>query len=467
MTNWIEISTGYSGKLGKSTANKGRWQPYFFLGITTNLVFWLLAFCYLLFTSPTYTSKSAINLPGAGSNANVNLPGIGQASYENSSPYSYSSTQDPRENYKFIAGSEPVLKVASAQLNMSLEEFGKPRIKVLDNTTIMEVEFQGKSPEEAQNKSVAFYKALEARLNELRTQEALKKDLGIQTSLKSSQKKLQTAQKRLSDYKASSGLNSEEQLKELTTNIEELRRQKAEILAQQQQANTRLQQLSANLKLSAQQATQAFVLQSDQIFQHNLKDYSEASASLTVLESKFLPDHPQIIAEQDKRDMALKALLERGKYLLKEPVTLAFLNQLNLSSNNNGNTAQDSLFQQVVTVQADQKGLTSQAHAIERQITQLETRLKNLAQQESNLDALKRDMQVAEAVFSTTLTRLDIGKSNAFGSYPFMQIVNEPSLPDKPSYPKKEYVYIGATVGSILLTSGIFLLSLRARHQQK
>jgi phage shock protein A len=87
-------------------------------------------------------------------------------------------------------------------------------------------------------------------------------------------------------------LNSEEQIKDLTTNIEQLRRQRAEILAQQQQATTRLKELSTNLKLSAGQATDAFRLQTDQIFQQNLKNYSEASAALVVLESKFLPNHP-------------------------------------------------------------------------------------------------------------------------------------------------------------------------------
>ena len=459
MTNWIEIS-GYSGKLDKSVANRGRWTLYLLLGLATNVAFWASALFYLKITPPTYTSSSAINLPGAASNANVNLPGIGQASYENSSPYAIGSSQDPRENYKFIAESEPVLKAAADQLNMSSGEFGKPQIKVLVNTSVMTVEFKGASPQEAQNKSLAFYKALEARLNELRTQEAIRRDVGFQTGLNSSQRKLQSAQKRLSDYKARSGLNSDEQIKDLTTNIEQLRRQRAEILAQQQQATTRLKQLSANLKLSAPQATDAFVLQTDQIFQQNLKNYSDASAALVVLESKFLPNHPTVVAEKAKRDATQEALLSRGQSLLGQPVSLATLKQLNLSSTAS-DSGRDALFQQVVTVQADQKGLTAQAQAIGEQINRLENRLKKLAQQESNLDALKRDMQVAEAVFSTTLTRLDIGKSNAFGSYPLIQVVAEPSLPDSPTEPKKSYVYLGAGLGSFLSTTGVVLLWLR------
>jgi uncharacterized protein involved in exopolysaccharide biosynthesis len=462
MTNYIEISE-YPGKLDKSAANRGRWPLYLFLGLATNLAFWASALFYLKVTPQTYISSSAINLPGAASNANVSLPGIGQASYENSSPYSSSSSQDPRENYKFIAQSEPVLRAAAAQLHMSLEEFGNPRFKIIDNTTIMTVELKGASPQEAQNKSLAFYKVLEARLNQLRTQESTQRDVGFETGLNSSQKKLKIAQEHLSDYKARSGLNSGDQIKDLTTNIEQLRRQRAEILAQEQQATTRLGELSTNLKLSSRQATDAFKLKSDQIFQQNLKNYSDSSAALIVLESKFLPTHPTVVAEKAKRDATQSALLARSQSLLGQPISLATLNQLNLNTVNSG-SAQEILFQELVTVQADQKGLTAQAQTIDQQINLLENRLKKLAQQESNLDALKRDMQVAEAVFSSTLTRLDIGKSNAFGSYPLIQIVAEPSLPNNPTEPKKGYVYLGAAIGSLFSTTGIILLWLRDKR---
>ncbi|BAY33481.1 hypothetical protein NIES2107_53770 [Nostoc carneum NIES-2107] len=466
MTNWIEISTDYSGKLGQSAVKKARWQPYLFLGIATNLVFWLSAFCYLKFTEPIYTSQSAINLPGSGSNANVNLPGIGNASYENSSPYSYSTSQDPRENYKFIAEGEAVLNKAATQLNMSLEEFGSPRIKLLDNTTIMEVEIQGKSPEEAQEKSIAFYRALEAELNKLRFQEANRRDIGFQAALKASQIKLQVAQQRLSTYKNISGLNSDVQIKELTINIEQLRKQHSEILAQEQQAKTREQQLSANLKVSASKATDAFVLQTDQIFQQTLKNYSEASANLVILESKFLPNHPTVVTEKAKLEAAQNALLVRTQVLLGRQISLENIQQLSLNTNNTNASPREEIFQELVKVQAEQKGLTSQAQKLYEEITQLEKRLKNLTQKESDLDGLKRDMQVAEAVFTSNLTRLDIGKTNAFGSYPFIQIITEPNLPDSPTQPKPAFVYLGATAGSLFTTAGVVLLWLRARHRR-
>jgi uncharacterized protein involved in exopolysaccharide biosynthesis len=448
--------------LPKSEVKKGRWQPYLFLGLIVNAGIWSLALVYLKLVPATYSSHSAITVPEEGSSANVNLPNIGATSYQNSDLYSGGSTQDPRENYKFIAESEPVLKVAAEQLNMTLKQFGEPRIKIVVNSAIMEVSFKGKSPEEAQNKSLAFYQAFETRLNRLRVQAVAQRNKGFQSVLGTSQRKLEIAQKRLSNYKASSGLNTGQQVTELSASIEYLRRQKAEILAQQQQASDRLKQLSTDLNISTQQAADAFVLKSDQVFQQNLKDYSETKAGLDILNSKFLPNAPTVVEQEAKLEAAEKAILTRGQFLLGRQVSLTSVKQLNLSGSNS-DSAREQLFQQLIVVGAEQKGLQGQAQVLDKQIANFENRLKNLGGQEINLDALKRDLQVAEAVFSSTLAKLDIGKSNVFGSYPLMEIVTEPTLPEEPSWPNEKFVLLGTILCSLFASTGIGLIGLRQR----
>jgi len=457
MTDSIRTSKPYP----KLAIKQGRWEIYLLLALLANAAIWASALIYLKIKKPIYSSTWAVTLPGLVSEANVSLPNIGQASYQNSSPYGV-ATQDPRENYKFIAQSEPVLKAAAAQLNMPLSQFGQPRIKLADSTTIMEFEFKGMSPEEARTKSLALYKALQARLTQLRAQEAVQRDQGFQSALSASQRKLEIAHNRLSEYKAHSLLNSNDQIKALSNNIEQLRAQRAEILAQQQQSSGRLKQLSANLNLSSQQATDAFTIQTDQIFQQNLKAYSESSGALVVFGSKYSSNHPTMVAERAKQEAAQVALLSRAQSLLGRPINLSTIQQLNLSSTSSS-AGRESLFQELVKVQADQKGFESQAQGITQQIRQLEGRLKNLAQQESTLDTLNRDAQVAEAVFSSTLARLDIGRSNAFGSYPLIQILAEPSLSKTPTSPKKNFILLGAVLGSLFLNTGLVLLWLRQR----
>lgn len=440
-----------------------RWFPYLFIGLFANAGIWVAAVAYLKLKAPTYTSSWAINVPVSGSAARVSLPDIGQTSYDTSSPYSV-STQDPRQNYKFLAESDAVVKAAAAQLNMSPEEFGAPKVKLADSTSLIEFQVKGSTPEQARNKSFALYRALQARVNELRVQEFIQRDASFQSSLGSSQKKLEIAQKRLSEYKAQSGLNSNDQLKALSDNIENLRKQKAEIVAQQQQSNARMKQLASNLNLSDREAADAFALQTDQVFQQNLRNYSEASTNAVALSARFLPDHPSVLAEEAKRDAAQVALFERSKAILGRPLSQAMLQKLNLSSGGGG---RESLFQSLIDAQAENRGLQSQAQETDRQITILENRLSALSQKETTLEALKRDLQVAEAVFTSNLANLDITRSNAFGSYPLLQMIAEPSLAGGPSSPKKELALVGASAGSLLVTTGILTLWLRQRRKSK
>ncbi|MEW5860945.1 MAG: hypothetical protein AB1861_26830 [Cyanobacteriota bacterium] len=451
-----------------SSVSKGGWKFYLFLGLlglAINSALWAAVLFYLKTAKPNYVSEMVLALPGAGSDARVSLPNLGNASYENQSPYANSAVQDPREVYKVIAASEPVIKLAAKNLNIPVEDFGSPRIKLVQNTTLMMFEFKGDTPEEAHKKNLALLEAFQERLNKLRNQEISQRDAGLQSSLIASQRKLEVAQKRLSDYKARSGLSGNEQVTSLATNIELLRKQRAEIVAQQQQATARLQQLSGNLNLSAQQAADAFALQTDQLFQQYLQTYNEASSSLVVLESKFLPENPTVAREQARRDAAKVALVQRSQSVLGRPVTEQTLAQLNLSSTTSG-AAREKLFQDLVVVQTEQQGLQAQAQELDRQINQFASRLKILAQQETTLEALKRDMQVAEAVFSSTVTRLDIGRSNALGSYPLIQMLAEPTLPDAPFAPKKKFALLGAGLGSLFLTTGLVTLGLYKHKNQ-
>ncbi len=459
MTESIKFSRPYP----KSVVKLGRWQTYLVIGLVANAAIWTSVLLYLQFKKPTYTSTWAVTLPGSVSDTTISLPNIGQAISQSSSPYSV-ATQDPRENYKFIAQSESVLKAAAAQLSVPLVKFGKPRIKLADSTTIMEFSLTGVSPEEARDKAYALYKAIQSRLNVLRAQEAIQRDQGFRSALSSSQRKLEIAQNRLSDFKARSLLNSNDQIKALSNNIEQLRERRAELIAEQQQSGGRLSELSANLKLSAKQAGEAFSLQTDQIFQQNLKSYSDSSAALVTLNSKFGPEYPALVSEKAKQSAAQIALLTRGQSLLGRSISLENLEQLNLSSSTNPSAGRESLFQELIKVQADQRGLQAQAQGISQQITQLESRLRSLAQQGSTLDALNRDVQVAEAVFSSTLARLDVGRSNTFGSYPLIQMLAEPSFSRIPTSPNKTFILIGAVLGSLLVNSGLVSLWLRKRR---
>ncbi|MBD2666001.1 GumC family protein [Richelia sinica] len=436
---------------------KGRWLRYLILSALGNTLIWGSSLQYLKVTKPVYTSEFALILTGASFGVNVNLPGIGQATSSSGSALG-SSTYDPRANYEYIFTSEPIVEAAAAIAKMPVKEFSKPRIKLLDNTTIMKFEVTGKSPEDARKKSLALYQAMVNQINSLRAGEINQRKSPTEKILLSAQRKLEQAQKRLSDYKMRSGLSYPEQLGNLSSNIEQLRRQRAEAQAQAQLTNSRLQQLINNLGLSPQEAADAFLLHADQIFQQNLKDYSASSAKLEILITKFGVNHPQVIREKIQQESALTALLQKSKSLLNKPLTIETLNRLALAVNGSG---RDALFQSLVSYQSDLEGYKAQITALDLEIKRLEQRLELLSQQQSKLENLKRDEQIAEALFASTLTKLDLGQGDIFAAYPLVQMLVEPSLAEQPTAPKKGFVLAGAAAGSVFSTLGLCLLWIR------
>ena len=223
--------------------------------------------------------------------------------------------------------------------------------------------------------------------------------------------------------------------------------------------------MSSNLNLSSNQASDAFVLQADPLFQNYLKNYSEANSKLISLSAKFLPTHPTILNIKLEQKTAQSGLLNRAQALLNRPISMALINRLNFSNNESSGSKRAILSEQLVKASVDKQGIQAQVNALDKQILQLEQRLQKLSQQKSVMEDLKRDVQVAEAVFSSTIARLDLARTSVSASYPQIQLIATPSLPTEASN-RKTLVLLGATLGSLLFTSGIIGLY-KHKLQQK
>jgi uncharacterized protein involved in exopolysaccharide biosynthesis len=173
------------------------------------------------------------------------------------------------------------------------------------------------------------------------------------------------------------------------------------------------------------------------------------------------------VREKTKLESVKNALLNRSTVLLGRPVEEGTLAQLNIGGSEQNATSREVLFKDLVTAQVEQQGLKASVEELDKQIVQLEARLKTLAQSGSRLESLKRDMQLAEAVFTSTLASSDIGKSALVGSYPDVQLLAEPNLPDTPVSPKKKLVFLGTSFGSLLTITGLGLLALFKHRETK
>ena len=449
-------------KLGQN--NFLRYSRYIALGIVANVALWGMALYYLKVTPPVYISKWAMIMPGNGLGVNVSLADIGQTSASSSSPFGGTS-MDPRANYQFILTDESLLEIAAERQKIPIAKLGKPKVKLVDNTSIMEMEIGAKTAEQARDNANAVIDALQSRLNLLRAEEIDKRGENNDETLKEAREKLQVAQKKLSAYKASSGLSSSNQVGELSTNIETLRKQKAEIFAQKEQISSRFQQLSDSLGLTVPEVTDAFILHADRQFLQNSKDYSEANTSLTVLQTKWGENHPLVIKELARQQSAKEAMIGRASSILRKEVTAKYIEHLVLGENSG--TSRETLFRDLIGFQVDQQGAIAQNAALQDQIFELEDRLQSLVQKQVVLDNLQREVQIAEAVFASTLAKINLAKSDIFTAYPLIQVLSKPSLPDKKSSPQPTVVFLGTGVGSVLITTGLVMLWWRKEIKQK
>ena len=295
-----------------------RWLKYLLLGILCNAGLVGFTLYYLKKTPPTYTSEFIVHVAGSSPGVSVNLPSIGQAN--TSSGTAFGSHSDPRENYKLMVTSSTILNAAALVLKIPESEFGKPIVNLINNTTLLEFKVKAQEPAKAQKKAQAIYDALYSRLEILRTQEQTERDKAVEKALSDAEVKLTQAQKRISAYKAESGLNSSDQVKNLINNLGSLQIQYIQTVAESQKISDRLKQQIATLGIQPQQAADALVLGADREIQKILINYTDVNTKLIELRGNRGENYPDVVKARNEKESTLNALLTRGELLLGKPL---------------------------------------------------------------------------------------------------------------------------------------------------
>ncbi len=433
-------------------------SPYFWLGILLNSVVWLLVLVYWKVTPPKYTSEWGIKILETETGVQLSLPSVGKASSNSSSG---KSRQDVREDYVYIASDSTVVEKAAETIDMPAGEFGKPEITTDKDGTIISLAIEGDTPIEAQQKAYTFHHVLTQKIESLRQAEIERQEQYTQTTLEEARQKLDTAQKELSKYQVSSSLSSEEQIRKLASNLEDLHRQQAELSAQEEGLKNLSQQLGKELDLSSTEATAAYQLLDDDVYQKQLQQYAQAKTELAKLLSRFTLKDPSVINKQAELEEVTTALQQRATFLLNRSVSRKELERITyLSLDPKVKTVRKEVFKDLISNEANQEKLEAQIQELEKQMVQLEGRQRSIAQEKLKMDNFQRDLKVAEAIFATTLAELDLGKEHVYSLYPPVQLIKEPSLPKEnhPTSPNLHLLLLAGMAGSFLVTTGLMLL---------
>ena len=432
--------------------------------VATITLLWLPVLLFLQFRAPTYTCKWTLILPGAGTGSSIHLDNLGQAAASTNSPY-MSSSLDPKVTYQAIAESEPVLANAAQAMNLSAETFGTPKIKLVDQTSLMYFSIKGDSAEQAYQKALAIMISLQDQLQQLRTDETQRHGDVVRLLLQGFQKKLDDTQQSILAYQSNSKLTSLDQLKELTISVEQLRKEFALLHARYQQAEQRTAQLTTSLRVSPQLAADTLLLQADPLFQQYLTDYTKAEAKFVEYNGKWGAQHPEVITVQEQVQQARGAMLQRGESLLGHSLLAQDERVQLLLSHDVDKRGQ--LLQELIAADAEKHGVAAQVDTLQRTLQELDGRLQQNSEAAAGLADLNRQHQVATVIFTSALAQLDLGKSNPFTSYPLVQVLAAPTRPKQPDSLKHTLALLGATCGSILTLIGFALLWHRHVLRQK
>ena len=399
------------------------------------------AAAYLFLLPPSYVTRWTLILPTASSSASMQLESIGHAQTTPSSPFG-STSMSPKVIYKEIADSEPVRLAAAKSLDMKLGEFGRARIKLIDETSLMLFEMTDRTAAGAQRKGEALIDALNQQLDALRRDEIARRAEVVETSLKSYKQNLTAARNRILEQQRETGVVSINQFNETATALEMLRRKRIDVSAELGRARAERALLIERLGVAPEIATQALQLSADQAFLKLALEYADANTHYQQERRRLGEANPVLVSLKRRVDSAMQQITHGHEGV--EGVDIAkFLLLIN-------GTHQADLLKGVVASEAQIGGKQAELAALEQEIVRLTQEVKRMSVDVARLEDLKKDHLVAEAVFTSALARIDTNKTDIYASYPMVQILSPPDLPENKSSPRMLFAVIGCGLGIFL-----------------
>ena len=433
----------------------GRYRRYLTVLVPGISSIWLTAIAYLLVVPPSYQSATTFILPGSGVGGSMNVDSIGQASTVTASAFS-SPTLSPTESYKRLLMADVTLAKAAAIAGLSTGRFPAPTVKLIDQTNLIEITIKGSSARAAQRNGEALRRAFLHGLEELRLDEAQKREFADRQRIAGLQEKVREAQRRLLDLQGKTGLVSLEQFNARVSALDVLHDRARSAAVDAARSDATISRLAAALRISIADARRAMLLKADPLFQKLLERYAQAATDGVQTGATLGPAHENV-AKLDAETQSLRdALAGRGRSLSGlSPATLLRFADLSVSE------GRARMFEALVSGDSQSAGAGAAVNELHRQIAAQNAATGQLVEDAATLTDRVRDLRVAEAVFSSALARLDTNKSDPFASYPLVQTLEAPSLPMKPASPSKLLAMAGALGATLMFLTGSLLAWLR------
>ncbi|BAC89737.1 GumC family protein [Gloeobacter violaceus] len=428
------------------------WRPL----LALNTVLLAATVGIAVFYPRTWTASAQLILPNASSNLSANLGPLGNIQQQG---LPFSNELNPTSIQSNILLSSDVLRPVWQKDPERTEKFtrldtygklfkGKPG----DQSTIVQLEAKGSSPELAQQRAEWVLQSYQTRLNALRLDDARRRDEFSRVETAKAQNNLQTAQVELYGYQRRTGLvNADDQTRGIVETLNSLRSTQTLTLAQAEAAARRATALEQAVGMDLRRATAALNLGEDKGLQALRQRLADIESQLAQARGLYTGKNLRVKSLELQREELLGKIKQQVGSIVPDA------SKVNVSLG--GNSYRDSridLILQLVQSQAENGALTNQAARIGEKAASLEERLRTLAPQQSRLKELQRRYEIAEGIYRGLVAQVQQAKVNAFDAYPNVQILDAPSVDSKPS-PSGLLVAVG---GLVAMLSGSIALAL-------
>jgi uncharacterized protein involved in exopolysaccharide biosynthesis len=429
-----------------------RYLGFFCLGAT---FVWAPITGYLKNAPLQFSSEVSLILPGSGASASINLNDIGQASSFANSAFS-SNSVSPTETYKRLIGADRILASAAAELNISRAALGRPKITLVDQTGLIHIAMTGGSPKEARRRSEAVLAAFFRELDALRVDEQNVREFSGKAAIEDYVDSIRETRAAISDLQVESRLMSSAQFYEQVAANDQLILRVRELGGELERQAAIVSALENTLGLTTRMAAITLKLFADAPYLALRENIAKYEAELADVRSHYGARHPKVQNAREARDGALAEAFVRA-------VEVTGLRQSAIKGIDRAPMGERAeLLSNLVREDVLRAGMVSEFSNLTRRFKVETLRLRNLAPVAAELEDKQRDFAVAEAVFASAIARTQATKTDVYASYPLVQILENPSLPDSPSSPRKKFAIIAGIAATFMLLVWLSLAWVRA-----
>ena len=430
--------------MGGKLSDLKRLPRYAATAILGATLIWAPILGYLKTAPLSYRSTTSLIMPGSGASASMNVNGIGQAtSYANSA--FASNAVSPTETYKRLLGADRIVDAAANALGIKRSELGQPRVRLVDQTSLIHFETTGRTPEDAQARGDAILAAFFNELDALRTDEVdTRQDSGLQ-AIADYQASVADTRSQIEALQTSTGLLSAEQYDVLLDRhllLDKSILDQRSILSERTAATAALE---AKLGLDATVAAATLKLFANGSYIAVLDEIGRTEVALADASAHYGARHPRVQAAQSARNQSVSVALSLAKSITG--LDAEALKGFDLAPDG----ARAELLAELVRMHVEVSGMKEQLATLEAQKAEGQTQLDAFAPVAARMKDLERDFSVAEAIFASAIARAQSSKSDVYASYPLVQVLENPSLPQKPSSPNRKLALLAGIAATLML----------------